>query len=114
MGSGLYSSKLSYSDWYKFNNAQRSHQNFLEFAPATFAFLLIAGIYFPIIAAALGLGVVIGRIIYGYGYIANGPSGRVIGVLVGDLAVTALLVLSIISGIYWIQGHQILGQQNVS
>jgi hypothetical protein len=30
MGSGVFSKKLSYADWFKFNNAQRVHYNFLE------------------------------------------------------------------------------------
>ena len=29
MGNGRYSEKLSYSDWIKFNNAQRAHLNFV-------------------------------------------------------------------------------------
>ena len=29
MGCGRYSAKLSYKQWYEFNNAQRAHYNFL-------------------------------------------------------------------------------------
>ena len=29
MGSGLYSQKLSYKEWYDFNNAQRAHYNYV-------------------------------------------------------------------------------------
>lgn len=29
-GSGLYSKKLSYKDWFEFNLTQRVHANFLE------------------------------------------------------------------------------------
>ena len=112
VGSGVYSNKLSYADWYKFNNAQRAHQNYLEFAPSTYAFLLIGGIYFPIPSAAIGLGIFIARIIYAYGYVAGGPNGRLIGALANDVFILALFVLSIISSIYWIQGNQILGQTN--
>jgi len=30
MGSGVYSMKLSYKDWYDFNNGQRVHLNYVE------------------------------------------------------------------------------------
>src|SRR5688572_15147260 len=33
MGYGRYSDKLSYYDWYRFNNAQRNHHNFIETFP---------------------------------------------------------------------------------
>ncbi|CAM6002596.1 unnamed protein product [Sphagnum balticum] len=81
MGSGFYSNKLSYEQWYKFNNAQRAHQNFVEWATPTFALLLISGIYFPIESAAIGLGIIVFRLIYSLGYRVTGPQGRLIGVL---------------------------------
>jgi len=30
MGSGRYSEKLEYKEWFEFNNAQRVHVNFVE------------------------------------------------------------------------------------
>ncbi len=30
LGSGVYSEKLSYKDWFNFNLSQRAHFNFLE------------------------------------------------------------------------------------
>ena len=99
MGNGKYSAKLSYEDWYKFNNAQRAHHNFVEFAPSGFVMLFIAGIYFPVASAVLGLALFIGRIFYSIGYAKGGPSGRFIGVLIGDLAILGLFGLSITSGL---------------
>ena len=77
MGSGRYSSKLTYEQWYKFNNAQRVHYNFIEFAPSMFVVLLIAGVYFPVAAAVLGLVHFVGRIIYSIGYANGGPHWQV-------------------------------------
>lgn len=107
MGNGKYSAKLSYEDWYKFNNAQRAHQNFVEFAPSGFVMLFIAGIYFPVASAVLGLALFIGRIFYSIGYAKGGPSGRFIGVLIGDLAILGLFGLSITSGIFFAMGKEI-------
>ena len=74
--------------------------------------MLIGGIYFPIIAAAFGLGIFIARFVYALGYAANGPAGRLIGALANDIFILALFILSIISSIYWIMGKQIPGQTN--
>ena len=66
--------------------------------------LIIGGIYYPIVAAAFGLAMIIGRLIYSIGYNMSGPSGRVIGVILIDIALIALFVLSWISCIKMIQG----------
>jgi len=104
MGNGYYSKNLSYSQWYKFNNAQRVHYNYLEWIASCITFLLIAGLYFPILSASLGLGVVVARIIYSFGYSAKGPHGRLIGALLNDAVVLALFIISIISSVYWLKG----------
>jgi glutathione S-transferase len=104
MGSGRYSSKLSYEDWYRFNNSQRVHLNYVEFAPTYFIGLLIAGIYYPVVAAILGFLVLIFRIIYTVGYAAGGPSGRLVGAIVGDLIFGALLALAFASAIQLAMG----------
>ena len=101
-GSGYYSKTLPYEEWYKFNNAQRAHMNFVEMMASTLAFVLIAGIYFPIPSASLCLVMIIARIIYSCGYAAKGPKGRSIGALINDLAFLALFVLSFISAVYFI------------
>ena len=104
MGSGMYSMQLSYKDWYEFNNAQRAHQNYIEFAPSTLVWLLIAGLYFPIPGAAIGLGVIIFRLVYAIGYAQGGPKARSIGAIGNDLCILGLLGLSIASSIMLIQG----------
>jgi uncharacterized membrane protein YecN with MAPEG domain len=105
MGSGFYSQRLSYKEWYEFNNAQRSHYNFLEFAPTTFVWLFVAGVYFPIASAVLGVVVLISRFLYAVGYSKNGPKGRIAGVLGNDLALLGLLGLSLASGIMFVLGR---------
>lgn len=107
MGGGRYSNKLSYKQWYEFSSAQRAHYNFLEWIASTLVFLLVAGIYFPIPAAALGLGVFIGRLTYAIGYAMGGPNGRLIGVLINDLAILGAFVLAFISSVKFIVGSQV-------
>jgi glutathione S-transferase len=106
MGGGKYSQKLSYKQWYEFNSAQRAHYNFLEWIASTLAILLIAGIYFPIPSAALGLAIFLGRLIYAIGYMTGGPQGRLIGVLINDFAFLGAFVLSFISSVFFIVGKQ--------
>jgi glutathione S-transferase len=107
MGNGRYSQKLSYKDWYEFNSAQRAHYNFLEWIASTLIFIIIAGVYFPIPAAVLGLVVFIARLIYAIGYAKGGPTGRSIGAIANDLAILGLFVLSVISSIFFIVGKDI-------
>ncbi len=104
-GSGRYSQKLTYKQWYEFSSAQRAHYNFLEWIASTLALLLIAGVYFPIPSAALGLAIFLGRLIYAIGYVMGGPQGRLIGVLINDLAFLGTFVLAFISSIYFILGE---------
>ena len=103
-GSGYYSRKLSYEQWYALNNGQRAHMNYIEWIASYEVFLLVGGVYFPIPAAAIGLGVVIFRIIYAAGYTSGGPSSRLVGALGNDLLVLAQFVLAVISSIYFIRG----------
>ena len=81
--------------------------NTVEFMASTLIFLLVAGVYFPIPAAAVGLAMVIGRLIYCIGYVMGGPTGRTIGVLINDLSILGLFVLGFISCIYFIQNQDL-------
>ena len=99
MGNGRYSDKLSYKDWYNFNNTQRAHYNFLEQVGSILALLLIAGIGFPTVAGILGWTYFVGRVLFTIGYISKGPQGRLIGVVLVDLALLGLAGTSIASGL---------------
>lgn len=106
-GNGYYSKNLSYAQWYEFNNAQRAHVNYLEWIASCLVFLLIGGLYFPIPAASVGLGVIVARFIYACGYTSGGPAGRYIGALANDLLVLAQFVLAVISSVYFIKGNDL-------
>lgn len=68
-GSGFYSQKLGYKEWFEFNNSQRVHLHFVEWI-ATYLFLLgAAGVYYPITSASIGLAIFLDRIAYGVGYV---------------------------------------------
>ena len=94
MGCGVYSSKLSYADWYKFNNAQRAHMNFLESLVTFIIMFIIGGIKFPIVTSIVGLVYFLARLLYSVMYIRSGPQGRLLGALIGDLCLLVLLVMS--------------------
>ena len=106
-GSGFYSQKLTYEEWYRFNNSQRAHMNYVEMVASHLCFLAVAGIYFPIPAASVGLVMIISRILYSCGYAAAGPKGRLVGALINDLCFLALFVLAFISSIFFILNQEI-------
>jgi glutathione S-transferase len=54
---------------YKFNCAQRAHANLLENMPQTMMYMLFAGLEYPTATAGLGLGWLLSRALYAYGYI---------------------------------------------
>jgi glutathione S-transferase len=68
-----------------FNSAQRAHQQTLEGLPYFLMQLLVVGLYYPLFAAACGGLWNVGKIVYGYGYAKNGPTGRHVGGLIGHL-----------------------------
>ncbi|KAH8719293.1 hypothetical protein GQ44DRAFT_775430 [Phaeosphaeriaceae sp. PMI808] len=57
-----------------FNSAQRSHQNFNENHPSALGAMLIAGLRWPTVTAALGAVWSVNRVIYALGY-TNGSEG---------------------------------------
>ncbi|KAJ7574836.1 hypothetical protein C8J56DRAFT_1064252 [Mycena floridula] len=61
---------------FKFNCAQRAHQNTLESLPMVFVTTLATSIKYPIPAAALCATWVIGRVFYARQYVSGGPDQR--------------------------------------
>ena len=53
-GDGRYSEKLTYQDWFTFNQVARVHTHFTESLPAMISILAFGGIALPIVAAAIG------------------------------------------------------------
>ncbi|KAL5519248.1 hypothetical protein ACEPAH_931 [Sanghuangporus vaninii] len=60
----------------KFNCAQRAHQNTLEHAPYVLYSLLVTGLKYPYLSAALGISWVIGRVLYTHSYSTGDPEKR--------------------------------------
>ncbi|THG98099.1 hypothetical protein EW026_g4028 [Hermanssonia centrifuga] len=80
---------------FKFNCAQRAHQNTLEWLPQIIASTLIVGLKYPIPAAALcGLWTA-SRFLYTFGYTSGGPGKRS---LLGNTAINAIVQLGFILG----------------
>tara|TARA_B110000285_G_C14735326_1_gene428321 strand:- start:92 stop:592 length:501 start_codon:yes stop_codon:yes gene_type:complete len=100
-GNGYYSAKLTYAQWYDFNNAQRAHLNFLETAIPVAAMVLICAINQPLLALICMIGLVLGRIMYAIGYRMSGPQGRIAGALIVDVALLAAFVGAIMSLVQW-------------
>lgn len=96
-GSGRYSDKLSYRQWYELNNAFRCHQNFIETIAILILSLLVAGLYYPLAAAILGAVHFVGRTFYILGYVTAGPDKRVIGAIIAHGTTLIALVLALIS-----------------
>ncbi|KAF8524708.1 membrane-associated proteins in eicosanoid and glutathione metabolism [Hysterangium stoloniferum] len=82
------------TDAYKFNCAQRAHQNTLETVPQALFLLAVAGLKQPIAAASLcGLWVV-ARVLYTLEYSAGGPAKRYRGAVLGHVGHLGLLGLA--------------------
>ena len=56
--------------------AQRAHANFTENLLPALGALLISGLRFPTVAAGLGAGWAVSRVVYAAGYTSSGPKGR--------------------------------------
>ena len=86
MGNGYFGKRLPYPEWFKFNNAQRCQINFLEHL--TFAVLapLIVALSYPQAGLIIAVGIFIGRFIFTAAYASKGPTARLPGALIMDLA----------------------------
>ncbi len=96
-GTGLYSSKLDYASWWKFNNGQRAHYNFLEQVASVAILLIVGGLAYPCASAILGWVYFAGRIVYTIGYVKKGPNGRLPGAGLLDVGLLGLMVVSVMS-----------------
>ena len=99
MGSGRFSDKLAYKEWYLFNLGQRIHYHYLESVTSVVCWLLIAGLLYPWVAVAFGSAFIVGRIIFHIGYAIKGPKGRLIGFLICQLSAIVLFAFSLVSPI---------------
>ena len=93
-GDGRYSQKLSYKAWVEFNNCMRVHQNFVEQLPLWLTFLLVAGLFIPLITAILGFLLAGARLVYIILYIKLGPNARKLGAITGGLPLNLLALFT--------------------
>mmetsp|Transcript_11103 Transcript_11103/g.21264 ORF Transcript_11103/g.21264 Transcript_11103/m.21264 type:complete len:147 (-) Transcript_11103:216-656(-) len=77
----------------KFNCIQRAHQNYLENWSQVMIMTVVNGLFYPKYAAAFCAVFAFGRIVYGYGYKAFGPSGRQIGGMIAHLGDIPLMLM---------------------
>lgn len=99
MGSGRYAELMPYDKWVRFNNAQRAHYNMVEQSAPVLACIAGAGLYFPKLSAGLGFAFSLGRVLYAVGYSSNkGADGRMVGVIIAELATIALFGTAIYAG----------------
>lgn len=70
------SEKEGHKDAKAFNCVQRAHQNTLEFLPSMVAALLLGGLQYPLVAAALGALYAVARIQYFRGYSSGVANNR--------------------------------------
>ena len=102
MGEGRYADKLGYYEWLKFNNAQRSHYNFVEEIAIIIVLLLLSGIIFPDPSMALGTFYFLARGVYAVYYnTVQGPMNyvRIMASALCRLIVLAAFVLTVVAGI---------------
>ena len=106
-GNGQYAAKLSYADWYEFNNWNRAHLNFLETFMPVAVMTGITCLKQPLWACICAWLLVIGRIAYMIGYHKKGPKGRVCGAIIVDLALLGVFVGAFVSIFQWEKGSMI-------
>ncbi|KKA28031.1 hypothetical protein TD95_005029 [Thielaviopsis punctulata] len=89
---------------YQFNCAQRAHLNFCEVHISWLGALLISGLRFPTASAAIGATWLVGRALYGRGYVVNGPEGRIRGAIVGFFCDLSLKLMALYSSAMFVLG----------
>ena len=80
MGNGLYSDHLDFAQWMKFNQAQRIHQNFVEWITIFVVLLWICHFFYPRTAWMFNILFIVGRALYRKGYNKQ-PKSRILGAL---------------------------------
>ncbi len=102
-GGGRFSQFLSFEEWYRFNNAQRAHLNYVEGLSTVLTFLLIGGLRAPVLCAITGGVHIVAREIFAYGYTHNGPTGRILGGILSSTSMFVLFGAALYTGIQIIQ-----------
>lgn len=97
MGTGRLSEKLTFAEWYNFNNSVRAANNFIEQIFLPLVCIPIAGIHFDLITVAIAVVYMLFRIVYSVGYVRGGANKRLVGALGSYLCLMGLIGLGIAS-----------------
>lgn len=87
---------------YVFNCAQKSHANFTENLTPFLGALLVSGLRYPVLAAALGAGWAACRAVYAWGYVKSGPGGRILGSALAGLIDISLKFMAIYTSVKFV------------
>jgi uncharacterized membrane protein YecN with MAPEG domain len=81
--------------------AMRAHANFAEYVPLILVLLLILEIdkTKPWVLHILGIALVVGRILHGWGLSTGASSGRAVGIVLTWAVLLVALVIAIVQGI---------------
>ena len=98
MGSGRYSEKLEYANWFNFNVAQRIHHNFVEAVGPLCFFTVVAGLQMALATLILAAIHFLARIVYAISY-KYSPNARAPASIICILTTLTTAVLAIVSSI---------------
>mmetsp|Transcript_6676 Transcript_6676/g.16848 ORF Transcript_6676/g.16848 Transcript_6676/m.16848 type:complete len:181 (-) Transcript_6676:132-674(-) len=90
MGCGRFSSKLTYEQWFQFNNYQRVHGNYVEGVATAIVLQLVGSIFYTRVCVVAGLTYILGRVLYAVLYRSVGPSGRLPGAILLDASLVCM------------------------
>ena len=79
------------------NCGQRVQINFLEQLHFVILFTLVSGVHFGLYAFVSQVGYFIGRLLFAIGYTKYGPNARIIGAILMDICLLAVIVLACMS-----------------
>ena len=85
-GSGWYSKKLEYKDWFRMNCGQRVQQNTLETLTTILFLTVVTGLVYPTAAFVLQIILLVSRLLFTMGYVKKGPAGRLPGAIPQNIA----------------------------
>ena len=94
-GDGRYSDKLDYKHWLEFNNANRTHMNFVENLPLILGTLAIGGLILPRVTMWIAIVNTISRILYTVMYINWGSNNRKLGAVAGGVPIMLVLIWTV-------------------
>ena len=94
-GEGRYSDALPYKEWVEFNNAFRTHINFVEMLPIIVGTLVLGGIFLPRVTMWVAIVNTIARIVYTVMYVQKGSNNRILGAVAGSLPLYIVLLWTV-------------------